>query len=276
MSFFGPVFANPMVGLEYDRFINASVELLLYIVGKSNSNNAASKGTIRSQQEAGDLDSSEVEIYLNLGSVGTYKQIIRDKRPFSKGRDGDKGYVEADHIPPLDSLRRAEQDPEFWMLRQRNPALYDMVMSLRDDPHGRNLLTVQVSTQHHREALSTGNSRASRAVRGVLARRIARAEVKVMLKQAFIIAHPFVSRQIRDHAEIVNKAPTERILISADRTMDIYRRAFMEVIKYYYEKRIITAIEVLELMQYVENHGYTDIQSSEYKEIFDTVKRSQK
>ena len=25
---------------------------------------------------------------------------VRDHRDFSKGKDGDKGYVEADHIPP--------------------------------------------------------------------------------------------------------------------------------------------------------------------------------
>jgi len=92
--------------------------------------------------------------------------LLSDERDFSKGEDGDKGYVEADHIPPLDSLRRAERYAEFRTLRFRNPVLHQMVISLRTtDPYGRNLLAIQVATEHHRTALSTGSSAGSRAAR---------------------------------------------------------------------------------------------------------------
>lgn len=65
-----------------------------------------------------------------------------------------------------------------------------------------------------------------------------------------------------------------RILLSRDRTMNIYRRAFLEVVQYYYDKGIINESEMLELVKYVENFGYFDTHSSEYQEIFDIVKRS--
>ena len=91
--------------------------------------------------------------------------ILKDKRNFSKGKDGDKGYVEADHIPPLDSLRRAAQQPAFQRLRSINRGLYDMVRSLENDPRGMNLFTIQVPTHNHRAALSTGRGRESVAAR---------------------------------------------------------------------------------------------------------------
>ena len=91
--------------------------------------------------------------------------LINNKRPFSKGKDGDKYYVEADHIPPLDSLRRAAREHEFRRLMGINRALYDMVRSLENDPRGMNLFALQVATHHHRVALSTGRSRESVAVR---------------------------------------------------------------------------------------------------------------
>ncbi|XP_071378762.1 uncharacterized protein [Centroberyx affinis] len=228
---------------------------------------------LQQQQQDGEKDSSEVADYLNVGAVGTYSSILDNERPFSRGKDGDKGYVEADHIPPLESLRRARDQPEFRLLRHINPSLYNMVLSLRDDPYGRNLLTVQVLKHHHRDALSTGASDISKECRLLLARRIARGEVKKMLKQAFIIAHPYVSQQIRDDAEMGNKTPKRKVLISKDRTMEIYRKAFLQLIQRYFEMGIIKSEDKRDLIDYVENHGYLDRDSEAYQEILEIVKR---
>ncbi|KAG7255787.1 hypothetical protein CRUP_017297, partial [Coryphaenoides rupestris] len=141
-----------------------------------------------------------------LESIKTSSEM---KGTSQREKMGTKGYVEADHIPPMDSLRRAESYPEFSTLHIRNPVLHHMVISLRrakqckgtdlyegTDPYGKNLLAIQVATEHHRTALST----VSKAARGVVAQRIASGDVKTMLKQAMIIAHPFASQMIREYA----------------------------------------------------------------------------
>ena len=89
------------------------------------------------------------------------------KRPL---KPEDEGKMEADHIPPMDSLKRAKDEPNFKALQNNNRVLYDMVMSLETDPKGRNLLAMVVSTPHHRRALSTGSSKESKAARYCLLR----------------------------------------------------------------------------------------------------------
>ncbi|XP_071389119.1 uncharacterized protein [Centroberyx affinis] len=255
------------------KLIKKGVELVEEYTDNSGEAPSQRRKSFQQQQEDGEKNSSEMAEDLNLGAVDTYSNIKRHKRNFSRGEDGDKGYVEADHIPPLESLRRAEDQPEFDSLQHINPSLYNMVLSLRNDPRGENLLTVQVSTHHHRDALSTGASRASRECRLLLSRRIARGEVKKMLKQAFIIAHPYVSQQIRDDAEMGNKTPKRKSKITKDRTMEIYRKAFLKVLQYYFEKGIINSEQLRDLIEYVENHGYLDRDSEEYQEILEIVMR---
>ncbi|XP_029910589.1 uncharacterized protein LOC115361316 [Myripristis murdjan] len=228
---------------------------------------------LQQQQEDGDMNSSEVESTTNLGATDKYKVIKRHYRDFSRGEDGDKGYVEADHIPPLESLRRAPEQQEFQSLRDINPNLYNMVLSLRDDKHGDNLPTVQVLTHHHRDALSTGASRVSTEVRLLLARRIARGQVQPMLKQAFIIAHPYASQQIRNDAGVGSRQWLERLSISEDRTVRIYTRAFHSLLRIYSNMGIISAEQFALLTEYVDNHGYLDRDCDEYKEILETVRR---
>ncbi|KAJ3580928.1 hypothetical protein NHX12_017302, partial [Muraenolepis orangiensis] len=123
------------------------------------------KTSIRERQEKEILDSSEVEEYLHLGEYGSYRHLTKNERPFVSGEEGDKRYVEADHIPPLDSMKRARSEAEFPRLRLINPALYNMVNSLfTTDLQGMELFAIQVSTHHHRQALSSGNSLESQAV----------------------------------------------------------------------------------------------------------------
>ncbi|CAL8294017.1 unnamed protein product [Arctogadus glacialis] len=213
------------------------------------------KRSLKEQQEAGDVDSSDVEHYLKLATYGKYKSVIKN-RAFSKGKGnpGHKGYVEADHIPPLDSLKKAKFKHEFGELKMINPALYDIVMSLENDPRGMKLFAVQVTKHHHRAALSTGNSGESQAVRAVLACRIAR-EAVPMLKQAMMIAHPFVSQSMRDEAEISRRPPENKCSLSEARTTEIYKRGFLGLIDFNYngtnEPKVITEEERDELKDYM-------------------------
>ncbi|KAG7255785.1 hypothetical protein CRUP_017295 [Coryphaenoides rupestris] len=135
------------------------------------------------------------------------------------------------------------------------------------DPYGKNLLAIQVATEHHRTALST----VSKAARGVVAQRIASGDVKTMLKQAMIIAHPFASQMITENAERSSRTPTQRIQFTPNRTMDYYRNAFLKLVRYYFreQKIILRYQEYKELVQWVRNDGYLDSSSSEYKEILE-------
>ncbi|XP_029900329.1 uncharacterized protein LOC115354208 [Myripristis murdjan] len=250
------------------------VNLTNDVMGRCCKNLSSESGkSFQQQQQDGDLDSSEVENMLFLGQTGTYAFVKRNLREFSKGEDGDKGLVEADHIPPLESIRRAAEQPGFQSLHRANRGLYNMVMSLRADPRGENLFTVQVARHHHRDALSTGASRASREARLLLSRSIARGDALVMLKQAFIIAHPYASQQIRDDAALGNRSHERRVFISRDRTMRIYTTAFHSLLVKYRELDIINDAEFKHLIEYVNNCGYLDRRSPEYIDILDIVKR---
>ncbi|KAK0133651.1 hypothetical protein N1851_030841 [Merluccius polli] len=183
-----------------------------------------------------------------------------------------KGTMEADHIPPMDSLKRAENEPNFNALQNSNKVLYDMVMSLKTDKDGSNLLVMEVSTPHHRVALSTGSSKESHAARGVVACSIARGEVTVMLKQAMIIAHPYCAQKIRENAGIATETTETQI----DETKAFYRTVFLKMINYYCEKGLINEIEKSELEEYVNKDGYLEENSPEYQEILEAVRRSQR
>ena len=68
--------------------------------------------------------------------------------------------------------------------------------------------------------------------------------------------------------------PEERSRLSRDRTMNYYRDGFLGLINFMYRRGVITEEEMFELREYVLNHGYFDINSSEYQEILETVRRS--
>ena len=76
-----------------------------------------------------------------------------------------EGEMEADHIPPMDSLKRAEKEFNLNALKNRNKVLYDMVMMSLETPGRNKLLAITVRAHHHKGALSTGSSKESHAAR---------------------------------------------------------------------------------------------------------------
>ncbi|KAL0194980.1 hypothetical protein M9458_008552, partial [Cirrhinus mrigala] len=66
------------------------------------------------------------------------------------------------HIPPKDSIRLAQtviENPNALSeFKNKNPALYKLISSMKTDNNGWNLTAMEVLEQDHRRALTTGPS----------------------------------------------------------------------------------------------------------------------
>ncbi|CAL8291542.1 unnamed protein product [Gadus morhua 'NCC'] len=186
--------------------------------GNSGSGNGAQSNKPKSEEQAAksekkrDTDSSELEREFDVGASGMYKDVVKNNRKFSRGpgNPGHKGVVEADHMPPKDSLKKAAKEPLIWILGESEKYEGLLKMLQTKDPKGRNLFTLQVLTGQHRTALTTGNSRESVAVRAVLANAFATGQVVSALKLTFLVSHPISSMELREKAGIQRDRPEER------------------------------------------------------------------
>ena len=80
------------------------------------------------------------------------------------------GPVNADHILPKDSIRKAwertKDKPELQeQLKNSNPKLYEMIESIKDDNNGQNLIAMEVLAADHRCALTMGQSQHAKKCR---------------------------------------------------------------------------------------------------------------
>ncbi|XP_029919549.1 uncharacterized protein LOC115367773 [Myripristis murdjan] len=223
-------------------------------------------------EDISDSNSSEVANDLNAGGAGSYKHL--KNRRLSERDDCYKCCMEADHIPPLDSWKRARQHPEFDSLKYINPALHKMACSLENDKTGQNLLAIEVPTQSHRVNLTTGNSKISQSVRTLLADYIVLGQAERMLKLAFIVAHPVASNQIRKDAGFPEKECEGIVEFREERILKIYRKGFLELLELYHEKKVINQEELERLTEFVENKRFLQRESDEYKEILGDVKKN--
>lgn len=71
------------------------------------------------------------------------------------------GTLNADHIPPLDSFNQSltvlKSHPDtLRRLKNKNPALYEMITSKEEDKRGSNLVTMEVLVEDHKRVLTTG------------------------------------------------------------------------------------------------------------------------
>ncbi|KAK6312213.1 hypothetical protein J4Q44_G00178770 [Coregonus suidteri] len=217
-------------------------------------------------------DETTIIIAYGLGVVDTYKNVKKG-RPSQFGPDNYR-MAEADHIPPLASLRIARRNHErLDRLLQVNPRLHEMIMSLDYDPTGQSLLTMRVLYQDHRDALTTGNSRESQVASRLLAETILDGDAAVMLRKAFIMGHPISSRQLREDAGLVASYTEGNIDMSDEGTRYYYRNGYIELVKAYQKKGIINKNQAQKLISWVERDMHLDRDTEEYEEILDYIKR---
>ncbi|CAL8299249.1 unnamed protein product [Boreogadus saida] len=287
MGFGAPGFATSASGGPIRLLLDSFAQFYHnFTEGNSGSGNGAQSNKPESEEEAAkretirDMDSSELERAFDVGASGTYKDVQKNHRKFSRGtgNPGHKGVVEADHMPPKDSLKKAAKEPLIWILGESEKFEGLLKMLQKKDRNGRNLFTLQVLKGQHRTALTTGNSGESVAVRDVLANTFAIGEVVSALKQTFLVSHPISSMELREKAGIQRK-PQEEIF-GSDRTMRIYRDGFVDLIIFFFERNIIDVVELFALWDHITDHygvgGDFDRHSDEYVLLIDAIRKSKK
>ncbi|PWA24672.1 hypothetical protein CCH79_00016163 [Gambusia affinis] len=158
-----------------------------------------------------DFQEHEAELIkcYDLGLVGSIKGLRRTNRP--NANNNQSFPVNADHIPPISTFKKAHemlQKPENEALRNRlktnQPKLYDMI-----DKTGKRGLCREVLTEHHKQALTTGNSKGSHRIREKLAEVLVSGDAHKAMKMSLIAANPEMSESLRRDAGIYqqNKRP---------------------------------------------------------------------
>ncbi|KAK6290941.1 hypothetical protein J4Q44_G00386600 [Coregonus suidteri] len=100
--------------------------------------------------------------------------------------------------PTKSSLKLArDQQSQMKDTSTEESKAYDMINRIGSDSNGENLPTMRVLKQHHRNALTTGASKASVICRKLQADTLVSGDVEKSLKFSFIMAHPIASDQLR-------------------------------------------------------------------------------
>ncbi|XP_045074124.1 uncharacterized protein LOC121583538 [Coregonus clupeaformis] len=210
------------------------------------------------------INEEDIAYAYQLGSVGPYKRV-KNTRLISEYM-GERGVVEADHIPPKSSLKLArDQQSQMKDLQQKNPKLYDMINRIGSDSNGENLPTMRVLKQHHRNALTTGASKASVICRKLQADTLVSGDVEKSLKFSFIMAHPIASDQLR--AGNTNQLTPGSIIMSHEGTVLYYKAGFNQMLNHYCKEGIIDQNQRKRLKSWVADEKYLDQNTPEYNDI---------
>ncbi|CAB1318246.1 unnamed protein product [Coregonus sp. 'balchen'] len=189
------------------------------------------------------INEEDIAYAYQLGLVGPYKRV-KNTRLISEYM-GERGVVEADHIPPKSSLKQArDQQSQMKDLQQKNPKLYDMINSIGSDSNGENLPTMRL-----------------------LADTLASGDVEKSLKFSFIMAHPIASDQLRDKAGNPNRLTPGPTVISPEGTVLYYKAGFNQMLNHYCKEGIIDQNQLKSLKSWVADEKYLDQNTPEYKDI---------
>ncbi|CAK6981995.1 uncharacterized protein LOC121895074 [Scomber scombrus] len=210
-----------------------------------------------------------------LGYVEEYKHLL-DARRSDNNNNNNSRTVNADHIPPKDSVRQAWErtkgKPELReQLRNTNPKLYEMIKSIKDDNNGRNLVAMEVLAKDHRCALTTASSHYAKKSRELIAESLVSGDVEIALKQSMILAHPVTSQELlADLGE--NRRPSHN-LMSQEGTRGYYKAGFTNLVRVYKRQGLIDQKQKEQLMKWVKQDKHEDKNTPEYKSIKDSLNK---
>ncbi|XP_067449614.1 uncharacterized protein [Thunnus thynnus] len=205
-----------------------------------------------------------------LASVEKYKWLIDARQ--SKNNSGT---VNADHVPPKDSIRKAwertKDKPELQeQLKNSNPKLYEMIESIKDDNNGRNLIAMEVLAKDHKRALTTASSHQAMKCRELLAESLVSGDVETMLKQSMIVAHPLTSQELMaDLGE--NRRPPHNEM-SKEGIRGYYKAGYTNLVTVYSRQGLIDQNQKDQLMEWVNQDKHEDKNTPEYLSIRNSLK----
>ncbi|KAM4726523.1 uncharacterized protein FYW61_012323 [Anableps anableps] len=228
-----------------------------------------------------DLHEDDVSFILtyNLGLVGRLDDIktLRKTSRSNTNADNNKSSpVNADHIPPKNTFQKAHemlQKPENEVLKQRlktkNPKLYAMI-----DKNGNRGLCREVLTEHHQQALTTGNSKGSHRIREKLTEVLLSGDTEKLMKMSMIVANPEMSESLRRDAGISqqNNRPDVMSREAARRYHGIGDKLLLDK---YCEMGVIDKRSKDDLRLWTKSQLYSK-NSAEYHELLDVLKPSTK
>ncbi|KAM9857183.1 uncharacterized protein ACBR49_000843 isoform 1-T1 [Aulostomus maculatus] len=190
--------------------------------------------------------------------------MVAEHRDLKSARKCSNNEVNADHIPPKDSyltaLRILDESPRSHEeLKNKRPNLYEELRKIQHNTRGDTLLCMEVRTEHHKQALTTGNSGAARICRREIAKGLAKGDMQETLKKMFIVSHPTTSQSLKQDAGINSNTTSH--------SADYYEVGFRLMIEKHYDKGFIDSSERDRLVSWVNDERYKSQNTQEYKSL---------
>ncbi|XP_041926672.1 uncharacterized protein LOC121690257 [Alosa sapidissima] len=204
---------------------------------------------------------------LHLGLVGEHGDLTgRNQQP------GDNQHKrEADHIPPKDCYKKVSgtlaRNPQLSEeFQKNNPKFFE---ELNKSPYF--LLCMKVRKEHHRQALTTGNSTESQICRNEMSQALSKGDVETTLKMSFITAHPETSQWLRQDAGIQRQTPHN--IQPRVHSADYYQVGYRLMIDKYYDKGLIDGTVKDRLNSWVNSGAYRSRNAQEYRSLKTAISR---
>ncbi|KAI4893737.1 hypothetical protein NFI96_026669, partial [Prochilodus magdalenae] len=232
--------------------------------GNKTETDAALQEYFKNIKHIGGDDNELIRTY-RLGFVSKYKSLLSARR----NSNNNNGTLNADHIPPKDSIRQAQKliknlDPQE-QYAIKNPQLHKLIESIQNDNNGQNLIAMEVLGQDHRHALTSGSSSHSKMSRKLLADTITSGDAELLLKQCMILHHPITSQKLR--AQLGEHSHLHDHDLSEEGTRAYYKAGYRALVKEYSDMKIIDQNQRDRLMDWVAHDRHEDTNTAEYIQI---------
>ncbi|XP_035998571.1 uncharacterized protein LOC118564488 isoform X2 [Fundulus heteroclitus] len=232
---------------------------------------------MRNTTELEDLPEGEISIInaYNLGLVGTYNDIKglrkNNSNPNAQYNSKDSP-VNADHIPPKNTFQKAFemlQKPENKELKQsfeaNEPKLYKLI-----DKNGNCGRCMEVLTEHHLQALTTGNSKEAKLVREHLSNVCLSRDGVELMKNSILAANPVMSENLRRDAGIPQKSKGAEFM-STEATRSYYTMGYKLLVNKYYEMGLYNQSAKDHLHEWIQSELYST-NSPQYHKMLEILK----
>lgn len=201
----------------------------------------------------------------HLGFVGEYNSVQSAQR----SSKNNTGTLNTSHIPPKDSIRRAQtfienpnSESEF---KNKNPELYKLISSIKTDNNGQKLIAMEVLGQDHRRALTTGPSSHSQMARKLLADTMISGDVELLLKRCMILHHPFTSQKLRE--ALGDSAPSQFCVLTDEGIRSYYKAGYRNLVSEYSRVGILDQTHRERLDEWVNQDRHEDTNTAEYGQL---------